>query len=100
VILKLLCIADLAPPGREKDQFLEQRAWTGFAQKKPFMLIPCLIVYAGQNHHPKTSLTLSSRSNTKPLFPSKDPLLQGWKSVNIKIGFALPDFYFLKRRSA
>jgi len=87
----LLCVADLAPPGKEKDQFLEQRAWTGFAQKKPFMLIPYLIVYAGQNHHPETSLTLSSRSDTKPLL---------WKSVNIEIGFALPNFYFLKRRSA
>lgn len=94
MILKLLCVADLAPPGREKDQFLEQRAWTGFAQKKHFMLIPYLIVYAGQNHHPETSLTLSSRSDTNPLVPLKDSLVQKWKSVNIEIGFALPIFIF------
>jgi len=42
---------DLVLPEREKGQFLGQRGWKGSGQKKPFMLIPYLIVYAGENQH-------------------------------------------------
>lgn len=70
VISKLLsCVAGLVSQEREKGQYLEQREWTGFARKKPFMLTPYPIAYAEQNHHPKTSRTLSSKSEITQLFP-------------------------------
>lgn len=84
MILKLLrCVAGLVSQEREKGQYREQREWTGFARKKPFMLILYLIAYVGQNHHPKTSLTLSSESDTTQLIPWKNRLLQRRHPCNL-----------------